>query len=211
MAIDDLLDEHEQSVRVQKWLRENGSAIVLGLTFGLGLLGGWSWYQGHQVNKGKESADQFTAAETAISTNAADAGAKVNAIEDDNYRALAQLALAKSQVTAGKTADAIATLKSVDVKDAALRELVDVRLARLQTEAGAAKDAIALLNGRSTAEALEALGDAYVASNDLNAARKAYRDSLAKMDAAAASRQLVELKLTQAGGTPVVKTETKAQ
>ena len=78
MAIDDLLDEHEQSVRVQNWLRENGSAIVLGLAVGLGLLGAWSWYQGHRVNKGRDSADQFAAAQVAINSNAADAAAKVS-------------------------------------------------------------------------------------------------------------------------------------
>lgn len=207
MAIDDLLDEHEQSVRLQQWLRKNGGSILLGLLLGLGLLGALNWYQGHRARQGMAAADGYTAAVEAINAGSADAAAKVDVIGTPAYKALAMLHLARSQVTAGKSADAIATLKKIETKDTELRELTDVRLARLYTETGKAKEAIALLAQRKTPDALEALGDAYAADQQLEPARKSYTNALTHMDAASASRQVVELKLTQVGGTPVVKAE----
>ena len=49
MAIDDLLDEHEQSERVRGWLRQNGAGLIGGVASGLGLIGGWQWWQQHQA------------------------------------------------------------------------------------------------------------------------------------------------------------------
>ena len=40
MAIDDLLDEHEQSERVRTWLRQNGAGIFGGVVLALAVIGG---------------------------------------------------------------------------------------------------------------------------------------------------------------------------
>ncbi|WP_159096075.1 tetratricopeptide repeat protein, partial [Xanthomonas fragariae] len=45
MAIDDLLDEHEQGERVRSWLRKNGAGLVGGVVVGLALILGWQWWQ----------------------------------------------------------------------------------------------------------------------------------------------------------------------
>ena len=45
MAIDDLLDEHEQSERVRSWLRNNGSGLLGGVALGLAVILGWQWWQ----------------------------------------------------------------------------------------------------------------------------------------------------------------------
>lgn len=210
MAIDDLLDEHEQSVRVQQWLRRNGGAILLGLLIGLGLLGAWTWYQGHQARQQMANADTFAAASQAIESDSADAVAKVNALKQGPYRTLAQLQLAQQYVTKGKSAEAITLLKSVKVSDPALQDIVNVRLARMLVDTGAAKDAITLLNGHASAASQEVLGDAYAATQQLEQARKAYNAALTQLDSGSPTRQVVELKLTQVGGTPVVTTETQS-
>ena len=41
MAIDDLLDEHEQSERVRSWLRKNGASILGGVVIAIGAIAGW--------------------------------------------------------------------------------------------------------------------------------------------------------------------------
>ena len=48
MAIDELLDEHEQGERVRAWLRENALGIIGGIALGLGLIYGWQWWQRQQ-------------------------------------------------------------------------------------------------------------------------------------------------------------------
>ena len=45
MAIDDLLDEHEQSEKVRSWLQKNAFSLIGGVALGLGLIGGWQWWQ----------------------------------------------------------------------------------------------------------------------------------------------------------------------
>lgn len=44
MAIDDLLDEHEQGERVRTWLRDNAAGLIGGLALGLLLIWGWRWW-----------------------------------------------------------------------------------------------------------------------------------------------------------------------
>ena len=51
MAIDDLLDEHEQSERVRSWLRKNGASILGGVVIAIGAIAGWQWYQKDQGGK----------------------------------------------------------------------------------------------------------------------------------------------------------------
>lgn len=40
MAIDDLLDEHEQSERVRNWLKNNGAGMIGGIALGLAVIFG---------------------------------------------------------------------------------------------------------------------------------------------------------------------------
>lgn len=211
MAFDELLDEHEQGRLVQNWLRKNGPAIALGLAVGLGGLAAWSWYQGHQVDKSKTDANNYTQALTAIDTDPKTADSKIAAIDTPAYRNLAKLHLAKAQAASENVAGAIATLKSISSKDPEINELVAVRLGRLEIDSGKPKDAIALLKSKSTPEALEVLGDAYFADKQVDTAQKTYQQALAKLDAASAQRPIVELKLTEAGGTPAAKPEVKTQ
>ena len=49
MAIDDLLDEHEQGQRVQDWLRRNGLSIVGGVVLGIAAIWGWKNWQASQL------------------------------------------------------------------------------------------------------------------------------------------------------------------
>ena len=48
MAIDDLLDEHEQSEKVRTWLKDNAVGLIGGIALGLALIGGWQWWQKQQ-------------------------------------------------------------------------------------------------------------------------------------------------------------------
>lgn len=207
MAIDDLLDEHEQSERVRNWLKNNGAGLIGGVALGLAVIFGWQWWQ-------RQQAQQAQAAHLTYQTTLASAaGTDLKKVEQQlsalrkgkasTYANLASLRLASAQVAAGKNDQAIATLRNVDAKsDPALQSLVNLRLARLLIESGKADQALKVLGEASDSATHETRGDALLASGKRDQARDAYLKALTTMDVAAPQRRLVELKLTDAGGTP---------
>lgn len=206
MAIDDLLDEHEQSERVRTWLRRNGAGLIGGVVLGLAVIGGWQWWQQQQQTAQEAAGERFQAALKAVeSKDLPKAQPAVAALGKDGaaYAALAGLQLAKVQVDAGQRDAAIATLRAIKSDDAALSAVVQSRLARLLTDAGKATEALAVLGDKpQTAAAIEARGDAFAALGKREDARMAYTQALAKLDVAAPQGRLVELKLTEVGGSP---------
>ncbi len=209
MAIDELLDEHEQSERVREWLRRNGSALVFGIALGLAAIGGWQWWQRHQADKQARAATDYQAAVDAIQANDANAAGKIGNVPAGTFRALAQLELAKSQVKANQNEAAIATLRSIQVEDPAIAAIVNQRLARLLIDAKQADAALKLVATGESLANLEIRGDAQWALGQRDQARDSYNKALLKAEIGTPQRRLLELKLTEAGGTPP-KTETQS-
>ena len=205
MAIDDLLDEHEQSERVRGWLRNNGAGLIGGVVLGLALIGGWQWWQQKRNAASEAAGARFDAAlKTIESKDLKKAEPAVKALaQNGSYAALASLQLAKAQVEAGQRDAAIATLRATKTDDAALAVVVKSRLARLLIDAGKAAEALTLIGDKpEAAAAIEARGDALAALGKQEEARAAYAQALTKIDVAAPQRRLVELKLTEVGGMP---------
>lgn len=208
MAIDDILDEHEQSERVLEWLRRNGLGLVGGVVLGLAAIGGWKFWQQQQQAQDIALASQYQQAVEAIEANDKQADAKVRALGEGMFATLAALELAESQVASGQRDAAIATLKTIHPTEPAIAVIVDERLARLLIDGKQAEAALKLLANASTPSALEILGDAQFALGQREKARDAYAQALAKIDIGSPQRRLLELKLTQVGGTPA---RTEAQ
>lgn len=201
MAIDELLDEHEQSRRVQEWLRRNGAGLVGGVALGLAAVGGWKWWQQHQAQERMRQADTFQAALGGIDSQGAKAAARVNALPAGVYRSLAAMRLAKAQADARDSAAAIATLRASMPDDAALRGVFERRIAQLQIDSGKPADALKTLAG-TDAPTLELRGDAQFALGQLDDARETYRKALAATEVGSPQRRLLELKYSQVGGVP---------
>ena len=203
MALDELLDEHEQSERVRSWLKQNSLGLVGGLVLGLALIGGGKWWMQQQHLKRVAVGEAYQAAlDDIVAGKLDEAKAQSAALQDTPYAVLVALDLAKAQVEAGKRDDAIATLRAASSADPAFSALVRQRLARLLIDAGKGEEALALLAGVDDAASIETRGDASFALGKAEDARKDYADALRKLDVAAPQRYLLELKLTQAGGTP---------
>ncbi len=204
MAIDDLLDEHEQSERVRAWLRKNGAGILSGVILGVGAIAGWQWWQKEQVGKLAEANVRYEAVSRSLQSKNLDEAAKeVAALESGKagiYADLASLELAKAQVEAGKYDDAIKTLRALKA-EGEFKALIDQRVARLLIETGKADEAAKLIGTADDSASLEIRGDALIAQNKRDEARELYTQALAKLDVAAPQRRLLETKLMDAGGT----------
>ncbi|MDQ3617637.1 MAG: tetratricopeptide repeat protein [Pseudomonadota bacterium] len=202
MALDDPLDEHEQSERVLEWLRRNGAGLVGGIVLGLAAIGGWKWWGIHQDQQQMQVADQYQAALDAIEAEQPDAPAMVKALGPGLFATLAALELAQSQINAGQGDLAIATLRDIQTGDPAIADIVNQRLARLLIDAQQAEAALKLVAAASTPAALEVRGDAQYALGQHDRAREAYAQALTKLDVASPQRRILELKLSEVGGTP---------
>jgi predicted negative regulator of RcsB-dependent stress response len=203
MAIDDLLDEHEQSERVRSWLRSNAAGLIGGVALGLAAIYGWFWWKDQASAKQLKASDEYQAALEQIQAGKLkEAQPKVAGLKDTPFAALAALDLAKVQIDSGKRDEAIATLRTVKNDDTLVAPVVSQRLARLLIDAGKSEEAVTVLAGLDDAVALEVRGDALFALGRKDQARDAYNKALTQLDVAAPQRRLVELKLSQAGGTP---------
>jgi len=201
MAMDDLLNEHEQSERARAWVQKNALGIIGGIALGLGLVLGWQWWQGQQLSGRIAASQRYDKAIKAIAADPVKAASQVKALSGEGpYAALAGLQLAKAQVEANQRDAAIATLRSITNADAGLAEIVNQRLARLLIDANKPADALKLLDETNNADMLEARGDAYSALGQRDAARDAYNKALVKVDVGSPQRRLLELKLTDVGG-----------
>lgn len=202
MALDDPLDEHEQGERVLEWLRRNGAALVGGVALGLAVIVGWQWWQRQQEEAKLADAQQYQQAVDAVAAGDASAAAKVNELDPGIFSTLASLELARSQVAAGDSDSAVATLRSVRASDPALAAIVEQRLARLLIDGGKAKEALERVGAATTPSSLEIQGDAHYALGDADKAREAYMQALGRTDVASPQRRILELKLVEVGGTP---------
>lgn len=207
MAIDELLNEHEQSEQVRNWLRNNALGMIGGVGLGLAVIAGWQWWQGQRLQTGMQANANYAQASEAFEAGKIpqDKGLAVIAgLEKGNptLGTLAALQLAKAQVDAGKRDDAIATLAKLDKVDADLRPVVRQRHARLLIDAGKPKEALALLDDERDATMLDARGDAQFALGDKAKAQEAYRKALALVDVADPQHRLIAMKMIEAGGTP---------
>jgi predicted negative regulator of RcsB-dependent stress response len=133
---------------------------------------------------------------------------------DTGYASITTLRYAAFLQDSGKTAEAIKLLqaKPSDDERADLGELRRIRLARLLLISGKSADASQQLAGITQPQfpgiVDELRGDIANAQGKRDDARKAYERALTNLDQAAPTRQLVELKLIEAGGQPPAKPES---
>ena len=207
MAIDDLLNEHEQSERVRGWVRSNAIGIVGGVVLGLGAIFGWQWWQGQRTHAQMGVNARYAEAVESLDAGVvpADKGRELIAglgKGNPTLGTLAALQLAKTQAESGKRDDAIATLRNLRDVDADLRPIVRERLARLLIDAGKAKDALPLLDDDKNPAMLDVRGDARFALGERAQAQKDYLQALALVDVGDPQHRMLTLKLIEAGGTP---------
>lgn len=203
MAIDELLDEHEQGERVRTWLRENALGLIGGIAIGLAAIFGWNKWQQHQLAaKQRPGANYQVVIDQLDAEQIEQAQAGINQLQGHGYGALAALEMSRMQLEKGERDAAIATLAAVTDADAALQPVIARRHARLLADAERFDEALAALGDAQDAETLEIRGDIELAAGRTDAARDAYLKAWPQLEVGSPQRNVLELKLSEVGGVP---------
>ena len=111
----DLYDTHEQGERVKNWLRENGSAIVMGLVLAFGLMFGFKQWQAWETGKRQQASAEYQVLVSFIEAENMDAAVpNYEVLKADfpksAYTSMASMMMAKARLRAGQADLAVAAL-----------------------------------------------------------------------------------------------------
>ena len=207
----EILDAHEQSEVVKKWLSENGSAIVMGLVIAFGGLFGFKQWQSWQESNKQQASAEFEVMSELLTAGQLDAAMSNFQNLQDNYSSspyasMAALQMARARLDAGQADLAISQYEFVVESGypKAMSVIARVRLARVLLEQGRADEALAVLQGESNISGFESRyaevrGDIYQAQGKLDESIVAYLEALDTLEASEGDRASLVLKLESLG------------
>ena len=199
-------DKFEQSELVQKWLRENGLSIVVGVLIGLVGIFGWQAWSKHQVRNESEASQLYQQARAArLSGKPEVAAQSVEQLMKDYpkspYAVFAVSERAQQQVQDKQLDKAEASLQWAEshAADAPLKSLMLLRIARVELDRNQAKPALATLD-RVSADSFQGLaqelrGDTLVKLGRRDEARQAYQTAMTVLSEDAPQRGVLQMKL----------------
>lgn len=207
----ELYDTHEQDERVKSWLRENGSAIVMGLVLAFGLMFGFKQWQAWEVSKRQQASAEYQMLSSYLEQGNLDAAVPNYEVLKDQYAksaytSMAALMMAKARLDSGQT-DLAASALSYAMKHAQpepVRIIARERLARVKLSQGDTDAAMKLLDDVKSevgfeAQFAEIRGDIYVARGEQDQAIKSYQSALGLMEEGVGNRMLLDMKLEALG------------
>ena len=212
MAIE-LMDEHEQSEVVRKWLKDNVGTMLWGVIGGLLLVSGYEYWQRYTADRQEQAEGQYaTYTESLEKKDDATALAIAKELREkypsSAYASFAALRQSEQALAKNDAKAATEHLEFVrkNAKLPELSELATLRLARLQLSQGQPDQVLKLLGELKPeahrALALELKGDALMALKRTDEARTAYDEALTALDATAPTRPFLEMKRNELGNAP---------
>ncbi|MCW8925918.1 MAG: tetratricopeptide repeat protein [Xanthomonadales bacterium] len=219
----DLYDTHEQGERVKSWLRENGSAIVMGLVLAFALMFGFKQWQAWQTSKRQQASAEYQVMLSFIEAGNMDAAVPNYEVLKSEYprsayTSMAAMMMAKARLQAGQVDLAATELKNVMEKGQPepMKVIARERLARLKVGQGEYDAALELLRDAPSETGFEALfaeirGDIYLGKGDTGRAVEFYRLALENIEEGVGNRELLVIKLEALGETVEGTPETQAE
>ena len=218
----DLYDTHEQGERVKSWLRENGSAIVMGLVLAFGLMFGFKQWQAWETGKRQQASAEYQMMVTFIEANNMDAAVPNYEVlkaeyPKSAYISMASLLMAKARLQAGQL-DLAATALTHAMNTAQpepVKVIARERLARVRLSQGDMDAALELLDGASSdvgfeAQFAEIRGDIHLAKGETQLAIQSYQASLDALEEGVGNRELLKIKLEALGASVAESTDAAA-
>jgi predicted negative regulator of RcsB-dependent stress response len=207
----DLYDTHEQGERVKSWLRENGSAIVMGLVLAFGLMFGFKQWQAWETSKRQQASAEYQVLAKLVKEDNMDAAVSNYEVlktkyPKSAYASMAALMMAKARVFSGQFDLASRDLEFAmqHAQPAPVKVIARARLARLKLSEGDADAALKLLDGAPSeigfeAQFAEIRGDIYLAKGETELAIDSYQAALGALEEGVGNRQLLNIKLEALG------------
>ena len=207
----EIYDAHEQGEVVKKWLRENGSAIVMGLVIAFGGLFGFKQWQGWQENTRQRAATEYQVLDQLLSQGQLDAAmSNFQSLQDDYpdspYTSMAALKMARARIEVNQPELAVGLYEFVmeNGYPKALTVIARERLARVLLDQGRFEDALQTLDGTQEITGFEARfaevrGDILHALGRNDEAAAAWQEALTALEAGVGDRAMLVLKLQSVG------------
>ena len=202
----DAYDDYEQSERVQKWLRQNGLSIAVGVVIGLIAIFGYQQWRNHRTAHQVAASGLYQQLQSVIDTGNTTASdlfiqQLMNDYADTPYAMFAVSDRARRQVEAKQFDKALESLSWAEqhAPGPELKALVELRMAHVQLAKGDAQNALSALD-RMPADSYavvsqELRGDALVKLGRRDDALKAYQAAVKALGAHAQQDNEVHLKI----------------
>ncbi len=209
MAVE-LYDEHEQSERVRKWIKEYGFSLVLGLVLAFSGIFGFRFWQDHQTGQRQLAAEYFDVIDSELEAQSLDLAEEQfvqmrESVPRSSYTGLAGLQMAAAYIDDGQLGPAAGIYRDIldERRFENLWPVATLRLARVLEAQGELDEAEGLISGTAPAgfesSWAELRGDIYMSRGDLEQARMAYQEALDKLTGQAAGRGVLEIKIDSTG------------
>ena len=207
----EIYDAHEQGEVVKKWLKENGSAIVMGLVIAFGGLFGFKQWQSWQENNRQQASAEFQVMGALLATDQIDAAMdNFQTLKDEHarspYTSMAALQMARARLELKQPDLAIDQYEFVveNGYPKAMQVVARERLARVLLDEGRAEEALTTLDGAGEITGFEARyaevrGDILFALGRSDEAVTAYREALDALEAGVGDRNKLVMKLEALG------------
>ncbi|GAB2546451.1 YfgM family protein [Rhodanobacter koreensis] len=199
-------DKYEQSELVQKWLRENGLSIIVGVAIGLVGIFGWQHWRNHQANHQAQAAQLYQQVQIAMASGKQDIAAQLTDklmtdYAESPYAVFAVSDRARQQVQDKQFDKAEISLAWAEghAGAPALKSLTQLRIAQVELASGNGAAALTTLDRIPANDfqglAQELRGDVLVKLGRSDDARKAYRTALSALSEEAPQRGALQMKL----------------
>ena len=207
----EIYDAHEQGEVVKKWLRENGSAIIMGLVIAFGGLFGFKQWQAWQHNNKRQAYAEFEVMDRMLSDGKLDAAMdNFQTLQDKHgkspYASLGALEMGRARVESKQEDLAIKLYRHVmeNGRPKALRVIARERLARLLLDEGKPDEALNVIQGEKDIAGFEARyaetrGDIFLSLDRREEAIAAYQQALGALESGTGDRATLLLKLESLG------------
>ncbi len=209
MAVE-LYDEHEQSERVRKWIKEYAPAIVMGLVLAFGGIFGFRYWQDHQAGQRVLASEYYEVIRQEVQAGQL-AGAEEqyeimrDSVSRNSYVGLAGMHLASAYVADGQLSPAARIYREIldNRRLQSLWPVATLRLVRVLEARGDIEEALALVEGTPphgfTAAWAEARGDLLFERGRVEEARLAWQEALDNQPAQGGNPRLLEMKIDATG------------
>lgn len=207
----EIYDAHEQGEVVKKWLRENGSAIVMGLVIAFGGLFGFKQWQNWQETTKQRASIEYEVLDQLLTQGQLDAAmSNFQNLRDDYpkspYASMAALKMARARIEVNQPELAIGLYEFVmeNGSPKALTVIARERLARVLLDQGRPEEALQTLTGAREIAGFEARyaevrGDILYALGRGDEAAAAWLEALSTQEPGVGDRGLLVLKLQSVG------------